>query len=75
MVHDERMTSPPRADDCGRVIAAAVVAAVVLAVAGSAVGTAYDRPATAVFADTLSFAVAIAVTAVAGAIVTPDGSR
>ena len=70
MVHDERMTSPPRADDRGRVIAAAVVAAVVLAVAGSAVGTAYDRSATAVFADTLSFAVAIAVTAVVGAIVT-----
>ena len=69
MVHDERMTSPPRADDRGRVTAAAVIAAVVLAVAGSAAGTAYDRPATAVFADTLSFAVAIAVTAVVGAIV------
>ena len=70
MVHDERMTSPPRAADRGRVTAAAVVAAVVLAVAGSAVGTAYDRPGTAVFADTLSFAVAIAVIAVVGAIVT-----
>jgi signal transduction histidine kinase len=69
-MHDERMTSPPRADDRGRVTAAAVIAAVVLAVAGSAAGTAYDRPATAVFADTLSFAVAIAVTAVVGAIVT-----
>ena len=70
MVHDERMTSPPRADDRGRVAAAAVVAAVVLAVAGSAAGTAYDQPGSAVFADTLSFAVAIAVTAVVGAIVT-----
>jgi signal transduction histidine kinase len=70
VVHDERMTSPPRADDRGRVTAAAVIAAVVLAVAGSAVGAAYDRPATAVFADTLSFAAAIAVTAVVGAIVT-----
>ena len=70
MVHDERMTSPSRADDRGRVAAAAVVAAVVLAVAGSAVGTAYDQPGSAVFADTLSFAVAIAVTAVVGAIVT-----
>ena len=70
MVHDERMTSPSRADDRGRVTAAAVVAAVVLAVAGSAVGTAYDQPGSAVFADTLSFAVAIAVTAVVGAIVT-----
>ncbi len=70
MVHDERMTSPPRADDRGRLTAAAVIAAVVLAVAGSAAGAAYDRPATAVFAGTLSFAAAIAVTAVVGAIVT-----
>ena len=70
MVHDERMKSPPRAVDRGRVTAAAVVAAVVLAVAGSAVGTAYDRPGTAVFAGTLSFAFAIAVVAVVGAIVT-----
>ena len=70
MVHDERMKSPPRAADRGRVTAAAVVAAVVLAVAGSAVGTAYDRPGTAVLAGTLSFAFAIAVVAVVGAIVT-----
>ena len=70
MVHDERMKSPPRAADRGRVTAAAVVAAVVLAVAGSAVGTGYDRPGTAVWAGTLSFAVAIAVVAVVGAIVT-----
>ena len=70
MVHDERMKSPPRAVDRGRVTAAAVVAAVVLAVAGSAVGTAYDRPGTAVWAGTLSFAVAIGVVAVVGAIVT-----
>ncbi len=61
MVHDERMKSPQRAADRGRVTAAAVVAAVVLAVAGSAAGTAYDRPGTAVFAGTLSFAFAIAV--------------
>ena len=70
MVHDERMTSPSRADDRGRVTAAAVVAAVVLAVAGSAVGTAYDRPGTAVLAGTLSFAFAIGVVAVVGAVVT-----
>jgi hypothetical protein len=69
-MHDEHMTSPPRADDRGRVTAAAVIAAVALAVAGSTVGTAYDQPATAVFADTLSFAAAIAVTAVVGTIVT-----
>ncbi len=70
MVHDERMTSPPRAADRGRFTAAAVVAAVVLAVVGSAVGTAYDRPGTAVFAGTLSFAFAVAVVAVVGAVVT-----
>ena len=70
MVHDERMKRPPRAVDSGRFTAAAVFAAVVLAVVGSAVGTAYDRPWTAVFADTLSFAFAIAVVAVVGAIVT-----
>jgi signal transduction histidine kinase len=64
------MTSPLRADDRGRVTAAAIVAAVVLAVAGSAAGTAYDQPGSAVLAGTLSFAVAIAVTAVVGAIVT-----
>lgn len=63
MVHDERVESPPRTADGGRFTAAAVVAAVVLAVAGSAAGTAYDRPGTAVFADTLSFAFAIAVIA------------
>ena len=70
MVHDERMASPPRAADRGRLTAAAVVAAVVLAVAGSAAGTAYDQPGTAVFADTLSFAFAVAVVAVVGAIIT-----
>ena len=70
MVHDERMTSPPRAADRGRLTAAAVVAAVVLAVVGSAAGTAYDQPGTAVFADTLSFALAVAVVAVVGAIIT-----
>ena len=70
MVHDERMKRPPRAADRGRFTAAAVVAAVVLAVAGSAVATAYDRPGTAVFADTLAFAFVVAVVAVVGAVVT-----
>jgi signal transduction histidine kinase len=70
VVHDERMTGPPRAADRGRLTAAAVAAAIVLAVAGSAAGTAYDRPGTAVFAGTLSSAVAIAVVAVVGAVVT-----
>jgi signal transduction histidine kinase len=63
------MTGPPRADR-GRLTAAAVVAAVVLAVAGLAVGTAYDRPGTAVFADTLALAFVIAAVTVVGAVVT-----
>jgi len=67
--HDEHMKRPLAADR-GRFTAAAVFAAVVLAVVGSAVGTAYDRPGTAVFADTLSFAFVIAVVAVVGAIIT-----
>ena len=70
MVHDERMTGPPRAANRGRLTAAAVVVAVVLAAVGSAVGTAYDQPGTAVFAGTLSFAFAVAVVAVVGAVVT-----
>ena len=69
MGHDEHMKRPLAADR-GRFTAAAVFAAVVLAVVGSAVGTAYDRPGTAVFADTLSFAFVIAVVAVVGAIIT-----
>jgi signal transduction histidine kinase len=69
VVHHEHMTSPPRTEDRGRITAAAVAAAVVLAVVGSAVATAYDR-GTAMFADTLSVAFAVAVVAVVGAIVT-----
>ena len=54
----------------GRFTAAAAGAAVVLTLAGSAVATIYDRPGTAVFADTLSFALALAAVAVIGAVVT-----
>ena len=50
--------------------AAAAGAAVVLALVGSAVATAYDRPGTAVFADTLSFVVVVAILAVVGAVIT-----
>ena len=64
------MASPPRAADRGRVTAAAVAAAVVLAVLGSAVAASFDRPGTAVFADTLAFALVVAVIAVVGAVVT-----
>jgi hypothetical protein len=69
VVHHEHMTSPPRTEAGGRFIAAVVAAAVVLAVVGSAVATAYDR-GTAMVADTLSFALVVAVVAVVGAIVT-----
>jgi signal transduction histidine kinase len=64
------MASAPRPSHRGRLTAAAVVAAVVLAVVGPAAGTAYDQPGTAVFADTVSFAFAVAVVAVVGAIIT-----
>jgi signal transduction histidine kinase len=63
------MASAPRPSHRGRLTAAAVVAAVVLAVVGPAAGTAYDQPGTAVFADTVSFAFAVAVVAVVGAII------
>jgi signal transduction histidine kinase len=69
VVHHEHMKRVPRAADRGRLTAAAVGAAVVLAVVGPAVGAAYDR-GTAMFADTLSFAVVVAAIAVVGAVVT-----
>src|SRR5689334_16527228 len=70
VVHHERMESAPLAPGRGRLTAAAAGAAVVLALAGSAVATAYDRPGTTIFADTLSFGVVLAAIAVVGAIVT-----
>jgi signal transduction histidine kinase len=69
VVHHEHMTSAPRAAVRGRLTAAAVAAAVVLAIVGSVVAAGYDRPGTAVFADTLSIAFVVAVVAVIGAIV------
>jgi signal transduction histidine kinase len=60
----------PAAPVRGRLAAAAAGAAVVVAVAGGAVATAYDRVGTAVFADALSFSLAIAAVAVVGAVVT-----
>jgi len=70
VVHHERMESAPLAPGRSRLTAAAAGAAVVLALAGSAVATAYDRPGTTIFADTLSFGVVLAAIAVVGAIVT-----
>src|SRR5579859_1626264 len=64
------MESPPPAPASGRFTAAAAGAAVVVALAGSAVATAYDRAGIAVFADTLSFTLAIAAVAVVGAVIT-----
>jgi hypothetical protein len=60
----------PTAPVRGRLTAAAAGAGVVAAVAGGAVATAYARAGTAVFANALSFAVAIAAVAVVGAVVT-----
>jgi signal transduction histidine kinase len=64
------MESPPLTPARGRFTAAAAGAAVVLALAGSVVATSYDHSGTAVFADTLSFGLALAAVAVVGAVVT-----
>jgi signal transduction histidine kinase len=64
------MESPPLAPARGRFTAAAAGAAVVLTLAGSVVATSYDHPGTAIFAGTLSFALALAAVAVVGAVVT-----
>lgn len=68
-MHHELMESPLPAPARGRLTAAAASAAVVLALAGSAVAVAYSQPGSAVFADTLSFGVVLAVIAVVGAVV------
>ena len=70
VVHHEPMESPPSAPVSGRFTAAAAGAAVVVALAGSAVAAAYDRAGGAVFAGTLSVALAIAAAAVVGAVIT-----
>ncbi len=70
MVHHELMESPPSAPVSGRFTVAAAGAAVVVALAGSVIAAAYERAGTAAFADTLSFAFAIAAVAVVGAVVT-----
>jgi signal transduction histidine kinase len=63
------MESPLQAPARGRLTAAAASAAVVLALAGSAVAVAYDRAGSAVFVDTLSVGIVLAVIAVVGAVV------
>ena len=68
MVHHGPMESHPPVR--GRLTAAAAGAAVVLTLAGSVIATAYDRPGSAVFADTLSFAFVLAAVAVVGAVIT-----
>ena len=70
MVHHEPMESPPLSPASSRFTAAAAGAAVVVALAGSAVAPVYDRVGTGVFADTLSFAVAVAAVTVVGAVIT-----
>ncbi len=70
MVHHDPMESPPSVPASGRFTATATGAAAVVALAGSAVAPAYDRAGTAVFADTLAFAFAVAAVAVVGAVIT-----
>ncbi len=68
LMHHGLMENPPPAR--GRLTAAAAGGAVVLTLAGSVVAIAYDRPGTAVFADTLSFVFALATLAAVGAVIT-----
>jgi len=70
VVHHGLMQSAPPQPRSGRFTAAAAGAAVVVTLAGSVVAIAYDRPGTAVFAGTLSFAFVLAVLAVVGAVIT-----
>ena len=69
MVHHELMDSPVLAPGRGRLTVAVASAGVVLALTGSAVAVAYDRAGSAVFADTVSIGVVLAVIAVVGAVV------
>jgi signal transduction histidine kinase len=70
VVHHGPMESPPPMPAAGRFAAAAACAGVVVTLAGSAVALSYDRAGTAVFAGTLSFALAVGAVAVVGAVVT-----
>jgi signal transduction histidine kinase len=70
VVHHGLMKSPLPPPARVRFTAAAAGAAVLLALAGSAVATSYDRPGTAIFADTLSFGFVLAAIAVVGAVIT-----
>jgi signal transduction histidine kinase len=70
VVHHEPMGSPPPVPVSSRSSAVAAGAAVVIALAGCAIATAYDQAGSAVFAATLSFALAVGAVAVVGAVVT-----
>ncbi len=70
MVHHGLMKSAQPPPARVRFIAVAAAAAVLLALAGSAIAVSYDRPGTAVFADTLSFGFVLAAIAVVGAVIT-----
>jgi signal transduction histidine kinase len=67
MVHHGPMERHPPAR--GRFTAVAAGAAVILTLAGSVIATVCDQPGTAVFADTLSLAFALAAVAVIGAVI------
>jgi signal transduction histidine kinase len=69
VVHHELVENPAPAPVSGRCAVAAAAAAVAVALAGSAVAVSYDRAGTIVWADTVSFAVAVSAFAVVGAVV------
>jgi signal transduction histidine kinase len=64
------MRSLPLAPASGRVTAVAAGAAVAVALAGAVAAAAFDPAGTAVFAETLSFGIAVSAVAVTGAVIT-----
>lgn len=64
------MKSPPPGPGSGRVTAVAAGAAVTVALAGAVTAAAFDPVGSAVFAETLSFGIAVSAVAVTGAVIT-----
>jgi signal transduction histidine kinase len=64
------MKSPPPGPGSARVAAVAAGAAVIVALAGAVTAAAFDPAGSAVFAETLSFGIAVSAVAVTGAVIT-----
>jgi signal transduction histidine kinase len=69
-MHHNRMRSLSLASASGRVTAVAAGAAVIVALAGAVTAAVFDQAGSAVFAETLSFGIAVSAVAVTGAVIT-----